>query len=271
MKRLRKNAGTAGFSLVELLVAMAVLAILSLVLLGVSNQVGNTWASGQNDNQNRMRARAALEFIGRELQAAFLSPDPSDGSLQFVINPSTVTLRHHDAIFWQAPVATDTSRGDLAVVGYFVRWHDGRGSLCRFFANPSDPASHLIDQHPATTDWVTDNLLDTVAPADKASHYAGLFLENVAGLWVEASARDGTPYGGDSRAAGNVLPASVNISLVLLDNRIAERLREMPEVAAVSAASATAASATAFLDALPPVIRPGASLVHFRVALRNKR
>jgi prepilin-type N-terminal cleavage/methylation domain-containing protein len=266
-----KEKAVSGFSLVELLTAMAVLAILSLLLLGISNQVGNTWASGQSANQNRTKARAALEFIGRELQAAFLSPDSSDSSLQFVINPPTVTLRNRDSVFWQAPVATDRSRGDLAVVGYFVRWRDGKCSLCRFFANPSDSASHLVDQYPDTTGWVSDSLLDTTAPADKANHYAGLFLENVAGLWIDAFARDGTPYAGDSRASGNALPAWVDIAIVLLDNRTAERLREGPDLAAVSAASSVAASADVFVSGLPSSIRSGARLVRFRVALLNNR
>lgn len=266
----RAHAG-AGFSLVELLVAMSVLVILSLVLLGISNQVGKTWVFGESKNQNRMKARAAIEFIGREMQAAFLSPDPADLSLQFVINPSTVTLRNHDAVFWQAPIATDQSQGDLAIVGYFVRWKDGTASLCRFFANPSNTTHHFIDQHPETTDWISDSLLDSAAPADKANHYAGLFLENVAGLWVEAYKKDGTSYGGDSRLEGNSLPAWVDIGLVLLDGRVAEQLRGMSERGDIITASGTAASAEDFLNALPSSIQSGASIVSFRVALNNQR
>lgn len=256
----------AGFSLVEILAAMAVLSLVMLILVGLSDQMSRVWTKGLSQNQHRNRARSALTFMGRELRQAIVSPDTSDTALQLVINPTSVTLNFPHSIFWQAPVATDSSSGNIAEVGYFIRRDGNRANLCRMLVNPTD-TNYLIYDASNPDKWVSDSVLDLVAPATKVSQYRGLFLENVLGLWVQAYNKDGTAYFGNSRKTSpvNQLPACIKISLVFLDETSAKRVSSP-----VPLASATDTPET-FINTLPAAIKGGASIATFTVALKNYR
>jgi prepilin-type N-terminal cleavage/methylation domain-containing protein len=273
-----RRRGEKAFSLIEILTAMAILSIIVFVLASMANTAGTIWTQGENQNQHRQRARAVLDVLSRELRSATLGVAPlapEGNALQLVINPPLAQkYRNRDAIFWQAPIATETSKGDLAEIGYFIRWTGNQASLCRFFINPGD-SDYLVYETPNA--WLTDALLEKVAPADKAGQYRGLFLENVIGMWVtpksfladgtEVPAQNGTdPHLFDSRAVTpNALPSVVEISLVLLDTGTAKQLENPAEVTALYSSCLTA---EAFVERLPTNVRRGASIVRNTVALR---
>ncbi|MEZ0298526.1 MAG: type II secretion system protein J [Candidatus Methylacidiphilales bacterium] len=268
---------TDGFSLVELVTATTILSILSLVLIHLSNNAGRVWSQGESQNQHRQRARTVLDFIGRELKHATLSTGYNAGrpSLQFLINDPTLgsEYRNRDTIFWQAPVATETSAGDLAEIGYFVRWNGTQANLCRFFVNPRDTANYLIYRSPSQA-WITDDVLDAVSPADKTNSYQGLFLENVLGLWVNGYRSNGSAYGGDSRTTtpANRLPAYVELSLVLIDASTASQLKNGAAApSTIRSLYSTTTSAEEFMAQLPRPLSGGASLVKVRVKLDNHK
>lgn len=272
----RRRPGRAGFTLVELMMAITILTLMSAALCTFSNHAMQMWARGESGNQHRMRARAALEFLGRELRQALLPKDPADTStLQFVINPETVTCRNRDSIFWQAPDARDAGRSNLAEVGYFVRWTPrNEATLCRFHVAPGDP-NYLVYTPPFPSRWISDHLLDAVAPADQSRAYQGLFLENVPGLWTTAfdAAGKAFPEGYDSRKQSNKLPAYIEVSLVLLDNQGATRLRDRPDlVAAIRELYPDTADPNRFLasEVLDP-IRQHLRVTTFSVSLNNGR
>jgi prepilin-type N-terminal cleavage/methylation domain-containing protein len=139
---LRRSA----FTLVELMASIAVLTILVLMLSTLFNSASRAWITGESSTERRGSVRALADYIAVEMQGALL---PVEGvsavgkaNLQFILNPSQVPqdCRNADAIFWQAPLATETSSGDIAEIGYFVKWPAGQGTrptLCRFFVNPS--------------------------------------------------------------------------------------------------------------------------------------
>lgn len=248
------QAGRAGFSLVEILVATTILAFLVVFLGMVLRQMGVAWMSGEARTRNRENGRTIAEFIGRELKGALPPIDSGSKGLQLVLNPSAIptTCKNRDALFWQAPLATNRSYGDIAAIGYFVRWDTStpnrpKALLCRFFVNPAvpdpdhegqslpNPRFRIYDQ-PET--WLSGAILDDVAPGDKANDYRGLFAENVLGLWVTCLDRNGAVISGassggsfDSRTgykgSGNIqyyLPAMVEISFVIVDSRAAGRI-----------------------------------------------
>lgn len=64
-----------GFSLIELLVAMAVLAILLVLLAQMFSMVSNTWRAGRSQVDNFAQARVALDVIGRDVESSVLRPD----------------------------------------------------------------------------------------------------------------------------------------------------------------------------------------------------
>ena len=115
----------AGFSLVEMLVSLAILAVLILVLAALSTQSEQMWRQGENQKQYREKARATLDYMGRELRLAVLGADPAKTGLEFVINPSGVNQSNFpNSFFWQAPIATDSTYGNMAEVGYCAIWCD---------------------------------------------------------------------------------------------------------------------------------------------------
>jgi Tfp pilus assembly protein PilW len=265
-----------GFTLIEMMTAIGVLIIMTVILVGISNQAGKLWIQGENDIQNRQRVRAALDVMGRELRQATLSRSGGVNNLQFLINPpATGTFANRDNIFWQAPISTDGS-GGVAEVGYFVRWNGASASLCRYFVNPSDANYQIYN---SAGNWVTSALLDAAAPATKASHYQGIFLENVIGLWVTPFQSNGTPYSTNTYNSANSygslpanrLPAAVEISLVMLDKSSAQRLQAKGDAASVTGLYQTTDSAVAFVTSLPPIIRSGASVSTIKVNLDNYR
>jgi uncharacterized protein (TIGR02599 family) len=254
---------------VELLVAMSVFTLLVLMLSTVFDQVSRTWMRGEGQIEQRRNVRALADFIAVELQAAMLpiegASKAGQSNLQFLINPPAKQVpaeyRYADTLFWQAPLATETSLGEIAEIGYFVKWvaatpdAPARPTLCRFFVNPSrenpeapgeiiaNPEFRIYDADPKA--WLSKSLLDSVAPARKADGYTGLFGDNVIGLWVRATGLDGKelPRDYDSRTgydythtyhdpSGAIgerterryLPATVRISLAQIDSRHAPRL-----------------------------------------------
>ncbi len=208
-----------GFTLIEVLVSMAVLSVIVLMMSNLLNSALQSLSNGESDQERHRSGRALTDFIGRELRAALLPTEieaaSGQANLQLVINPTQILAStdnlggsgylNADTIFWQAPLATDATYGDIAEVGYFVKWISHGSTftptLCRFFVNPSTlNSSGSVTQNPnfliytldsvsgKPKDWVTPALLDAVAPADNVNNhgYVGLFAENVLGLWVQS-------------------------------------------------------------------------------------
>ena len=283
-----KNGFAPSFSLVEMLVALAILSIIVVVLLSVITSLMSTWQLGQARNERRTAGRDALERMARDLRLASLPLGKSNTTnLEFVINPAGVSSTYElpQAVFWQAPVASDGgTNGNLAIVGYFVQWINGAPSLTRALINPSAVSSYTIYSKPTT--WMTDTLIQTNAPATASSGYAGLMAQNVLGLWVQALDPEGNPipqtagFPGenfDSRlpysyissvysgvATTNlapVLPASVQIAIVIIDSRTANRLTGVNPKEKPSAITGNFWSDIQnFYTNLPSVIQKGAEI-----------
>ena len=278
-----RRSPAVGFTLVEVLVSTAVLMLLVVIMSQMTRSIASSWTAGSGNSERRQNVRALADFIGQELRAATLPVDPGAPSpnLQFVLNPAAVTgaNRNPSALFWQAPVATDSSGGDLAEIGYFVRCVTSgsvpRAQLCRFFVNQGDP-NYLIDTNAA---WVTDALLQAVAPADSASGYVGLFADNVIGFWARCLKSDGTEIAAantlyDSRVT-HALPASVEISLVLIDGPSASRMTAalQTQLVALCSSAVNAADFLKKIQADPGLksISPGARAYTSRIFLENSR
>lgn len=250
------QARPAGFTLVELLISITVLAMLTALLAQILSSVSNSWIRSRGAAERQRHARAITDFMASELQLALLPVERADasgkGNLQLVVNPAQLgsDYRHADAIFWHAPAATETSHGDIAAVGYFVKWFDGgtRPILCRFFANPSqrvdgelqpNPCFRVYDANPDA--WLDPQAVvdQVVQPTNKILGYRGHFAENIIGLWVQCYGTDGQALPRDynsregylptSSVSPNsqepkYLPGSVKISLALVDSAHAPRL-----------------------------------------------
>ena len=215
----RRFRGPAdGFTLVELLVSVAILSILILLLCGILNEVSTSWTQVRAQIDRRQNGQAILALISSELRTAAVPSDRMNtSSLQLVVDPpallTTAGYLYPHAIFWQAPIASGTTNGSLAEVGYFIRWDtttnsaNPRASLCRFFVSPTDTTNFLIYSTPAN--WLTPAtgqagaIIDAVAPGNSANNYKGWFADNVIGLWVRCLDANGIPITQTASAAGH--------------------------------------------------------------------
>ena len=156
------------FSLLELLVATAVFVGLALILLSIAGSLSSFWQMGISHNERRSSVLAAFSRMARDLRFAAAPVNPASTNFQFVINPTNVGANYRlpQAAFWQAPVASDRARGDMALVGYFVQWvAESNGSvpkLCRLIID----STNIQIQKPS--DWVNDALITANAPANNA-------------------------------------------------------------------------------------------------------
>ena len=271
---------------------MAILSIIVLIMTNLLNSALRTLSSGESDQERHRSGRALTDFIGRELREALLPAEilaaSNQPNLQFLINPSHLMTGdssggpayfNADAIFWQAPLATESTYGDIAEVGYFVKWV-ANGSistptLCRFFVNPSvtDPTTNTVTQNLNNfliytklnpTDWLAPALIQNATWADKTHGYVGLFAENVLGMWVQSyginnveltpnhtsfDSRHGYPL--STGQSGGVpetryLPALVKVSIAQVDSKYAARLS--PAMSQLRGLVASSVNATDFLN-----------------------
>lgn len=265
------NAKSAiGFTIIELLVASAVLCVMVVILLGIINQAVNLSQISRAETDRLEKAGSALNLLSNDASVALspVSPNPTKG-LQFVLNKSTSALQEaansHYA-FWQVPTTGENSKGDVSIVGYFIRWdHAGtnpRSQLCRLSILPDDGSANQIY---ATSNWLSDEILNQAAAAE-APDYQGLVAEDIVGMLMRARDSNGNLfYEWDSRLKGGELPESLDVALFALDSQTAKKLDQEIKVK-VSSPQNFESDITQFIADLPPNIQKGVKV--FRTTLQ---
>lgn len=256
------------FSLIEVLVATAVFAVMLALLLGVTSNMTQLWQRLEGQKQRREAARIVLEIISRDLQAAVFPFDRSNiQNAQLLLNPTEISasLKNRDAMFWQSAAAAGGTRGDLATVGYFVRWLDVAGDpravLCRFALLPNNPYISEPTIFDSPDNWLSDALADAVAPGGDTDG-RGMLADNVLGLWVTLFDREHElPSSYDSRDQSLGLPTSAEVAIVIIDATTARRITSSDQITALYSRP----SAQEFLSALPDEIRRGAQIFRTRI------
>jgi|GEM_PF-591564 len=216
------------FSLVEIIVAMAILAIVGLLIFSVINNTSTIISRTSSELDANRVARECLDLIGQDLSLIRLPyasaavntalPAGNDGGLQLVVASSSVPSKysHPHSFFWQASLARNKRYGDLAIVGYFVL-HDlsdpdhKRLQLRRLFVEPDAPdtpdadSEYLIYRTP--DQWLSASLLERFAPdsaaVDNANGQRGWVADGVLGLWVRSLDPNGNPIIAD--AGGTIM------------------------------------------------------------------
>jgi prepilin-type N-terminal cleavage/methylation domain-containing protein len=142
-----------GFTLVEILVAIAVLGLLVLILAQIFGTMNSVWLYGQGKVNNFTKARAMLNMLENDFRAAVLRPDlaafpartvefyteragvPSNGSATALRNISLVKYALLTDTTKSPPTST-VQRSDMPVL-----WTDAATYLA--FANPAGFVSNV--------------------------------------------------------------------------------------------------------------------------------
>ena len=304
VSRLVRHFLRSGFTLVELLVTMAILILLVAILASIFSSVSKTSQLGYASNERVQNILAITDFIRSDLRSALLPINRTDtNNLQFVLNPGSISagFKNPHALFWQAPTATDQTLGDVAEVGYFVKWNtekagNPRPYLCRFAAeNTTNGTNFLIYSAPSA--WLSDALLDAAAPATSTNAYQGLIAENVVAFFVHCldakgqlitknasgasfanSVFDSRQGFVDSAVPPNTnsacaLPPAVRLGFVLIDARSANRIRTDEQTALKNITATDAADFVTKALALPQLqaVNQGLQSYQIEVNLMNAR
>lgn len=111
-----------GFTLVELLVALAITVILVLVLTSVVAATLGAWSQGRNRLDTYSSARQVLGRLADELKGAQANPSVSGSQIQFVENatlsngPTPIPFTA-ESVFFVAPYP-NLGAGDLCIIAY---------------------------------------------------------------------------------------------------------------------------------------------------------
>jgi uncharacterized protein (TIGR02599 family) len=250
----------------ELLVAVAILSIITVVTFSVMDHTSSLWRRSSANIESFQSARVGFDLITRELSQATLNtyldydnPDnPSHyrrrSDLQFVCGPAGVnslpgTRNTGCAVFFQAPVSY-TAQTNLAVL-------EGSLNTCGFFvsfgADPSIPSFASAKQS------YRYRLMNLIVPTENNSIYANInsldnsfgwfndhvaqstfpVAENVIALVIRPEAPDnpmqfgGLEYNSLTKwkeypqpNSANQLPPILNVSMVAIDERSALRIEK---------------------------------------------
>ncbi|NNE92948.1 MAG: prepilin-type N-terminal cleavage/methylation domain-containing protein [Verrucomicrobiales bacterium] len=193
----------SGFTLVEMMVAFTITAVIMVMLLSAMEPVSNAWIEGERRIETHQRARGALELMARELTPAVV-----DTRMQFVMLPGELledsganyVAENSPAIIWMAPVGPN---GELRCVGYYLYRDDYRKffRLKRIYVSPLENEDYypkLVDRRdarnlmmrtdPTSASWFTETWDSTAFDEEDPYNDDAIVstaADGVIGLWFQ--------------------------------------------------------------------------------------
>jgi len=146
-----------GFTLAELVVAIALLALVMVVLVQAFSSAGSLWGNTRDNASLLREARSAIELAASDLSSLYHSSNSTQ--LPLVITPKDPATGSNQLGF----VASLSSRddGDLSIVSYAVSFfQEGNDASQKLFRRAIDPASsfpilaaYLANPDPGSQRW----------------------------------------------------------------------------------------------------------------------
>ena len=215
----------AAFTLIELMVSMAILGLIMVILFSIFEEVNKAWLNSENRVETFTQGRAVLDLLSRELSQA-------------VATPKITFYGDVNKLYFIAPVNTDpANQADLCEVGYEYESVDTLGKptmkITRRLTLPTAAniaAGSYWDFYANPSSWWNDS----VEPAGSfdPNTQATLVTNGILNLQFQYLKKDGTtlptPY--RSEANLNTLPYAVVVYIDAVDTRTAAKLRLVPNV-----------------------------------------
>lgn len=255
----RRCAQREAFTLLELLVAMSVLALLLVLLLSMVNGATKLWKANENRVDSYREARAAINLIASDLASIYASPNANyvtDPNLKTFYTqkdhlPATpVSVRNMDgSLFFLTATPTGAQEqgknaSDLCTVGYYLGLDKtsltGKGTasynLYRYFRSSDDTFKAMTKGMPAGSppqngDILADVTIDTSPTNNNQGGSSEVLAKNITGFTVTPytippPATLGGAYGTPKKfdkSADTPLPDMIEITVTAISNETAKR------------------------------------------------
>lgn len=218
------------FTVLEVLIATAILSVIMLVLFNIFNMASSTWINGEAVIYRNSSARLALDMINREMSQAVITTNTAaslyTNCVRFVGTPT--------GVYFTIPIPPAWGyASDLAQVGYhfssppaLAGVPTGVTNMIRSYTEPTTANAASGTWNPrhngitATNGMVVVGLTNLFATANVLADHVQMFTF----AYYDAS---GTYYANWDSARGvgqsNTLPSVVEATMVILDDRIGSR------------------------------------------------
>jgi prepilin-type N-terminal cleavage/methylation domain-containing protein len=227
MKQFRSSdigRAVTAFTLIEMLVSLAVFAMIAAALLALVEEATNLWRDSEGRVDACREARAALGVMARDLRNAVATSNSE--FIKFNLQSGAAGTNHGSNVFFLAslpPSAQEAgSRSDVCQVGYFLAFDRTSASTNR--------ALNLY-RHFRSSNRTFSNLVAATLFADIAADTTGeeLLARNVVGMRITPVGAKGGHWVPFDPSSGAELPAMVEITLSVVDQDTAKRLKGLAE------------------------------------------
>jgi type II secretory pathway component PulJ len=208
----------AGFTVVELLLAASIFALMLIFLLSLSDSVRKGWERGEHSVEVSQNGRAILNLLERDLSQAVVSR-----TMQFAQNPNITSLlpsgeaqvANSTSLFFWTRSRNDTAESGLAQVGWYVAQKPAatdpsqRFLLCRFHRDLSATNAQL---NTGTLD-LTRNISWLTSPAMNQATFStnsAVVFSGALGFWAVCLDRNGNPIPNLAAADPDAAPLRFN-------------------------------------------------------------
>jgi prepilin-type N-terminal cleavage/methylation domain-containing protein len=211
------------FTLLELLVAMAVLSLLVVVLMSMVDSATKLWKANENRVESFREARAAINLIASDLKVAFASTNTNYFTTN--IAPEFGASPSDGSVFFVAalpPNAQDegSSYGDLCQVGYFLKF--GKSGL-----GSAQQDTYGLYRYFKESNATFTNLANSTPLFEHSTAGVELLARNISFFKVNCYSTDAagtiTPW---VKSTNNPVPNFVEIQLVAYNNDAAKRFSD---------------------------------------------
>ena len=166
---LQKKVSQKAFTLLELLISMAVLSLLMALLFQIFELAMQTWQRAEQRTESFREARAALHIISRDLRNTLRGNAQVTSLILDDLSPSPV--QPNEEVYALTTVKRNSGQSDVCAVGFYCYWDESVGAfnLKRYFLNSDDTFKNLgggkalFRPHPEVRDNTTDSTLAAFA------------------------------------------------------------------------------------------------------------
>lgn len=203
-----RDKSSSAFTLIELMVSMAILGLIMVILFSIFEEVNKAWLNSENRVETFTQGRAILDLLSRDLSQAIATPK--------------IPFYGKDAnnIYFVAPLNTDpANQADLCEVGY--EFDPATFTLTRRLTEPTPGNISGIWDFYTNPNWWIPSSFDPKNNVVLANNT----ILNISFQYLDINLVPITYL-----APANKLPYGVSITIDAVDSRTFARLKLVPNV-----------------------------------------